>query len=138
VVVEQYREREIASGRRVRRSGSSSEGFYRVKPDVAHIRIFGCPMKVKLLARHLKELDDRVAMGYLLGMKYEGAYKVRVPIIGIRETRDNIPAPTMHDKVRAASMAGFKVPAGGKWPVPYSPALNGVAERIISVMMNAV
>jgi hypothetical protein len=74
-------------------------------------------MTVKSLARHLKELDDRMAMGYFLGLKYEGAYKVRVPRIGIRETRDNIPAPAMHDKVCAASMTASKVPAGGIVPI---------------------
>ena len=67
-------------------------------------------MKVTLPAEHWKKLDDRAAMGYLLGFKYEGAYKVSIPKIGIWETRDitfyedGLPAPTMHDKVRAASM----------------------------------
>jgi hypothetical protein len=86
------------------------EEYHRVKPDVAHIQNFGCPVKVTLPAEHLKMLDDRAAMGYLLGFKYEGAYRVWIPKIGIRETRDNtfyedgLLAPTMHDEVRAASM----------------------------------
>jgi hypothetical protein len=48
---------------------------------------FGCPVKVTLPAEHLKELCDRVAMGYFLGFKYEGAYKVWISRIGIQEGR---------------------------------------------------
>jgi hypothetical protein len=49
-----------------------------------------------------RALDDRVAMGNLLGFKYEGVYKVWVPKIGIKDNtfyEDGPPAPAMHDKV---------------------------------------
>jgi hypothetical protein len=48
-----------------------------------------------------------VVMGYL-GFKYEGAYKVWIPKIGIREIKDitfyedGLPVLTMHDGVRAS------------------------------------
>jgi hypothetical protein len=45
-------------------------------------------------------------MGYLLGFKYEGAYRVWIRKIGIRETRDitfdedALLAPMTHNEVR--------------------------------------
>jgi len=64
------------------------ELFYRMKPDVGHARTFGCVVEVVLPSQTLGKLDDRAAMGYLLGYKYDGGYRVWVPKKGVRETRD--------------------------------------------------
>jgi len=64
------------------------ERFYKMKPDVEHIRTFGCVVKVVLPSQTLGKLDDRAVMGYLLGYKYEGGYRVWIPKLGVRETRD--------------------------------------------------
>jgi len=64
------------------------ELFYGMKPDVSHIRAFGCVTKVVLPGELLGKLDDWAAMGYLLRYKYDGAYRVWVPKLGIRESRD--------------------------------------------------
>jgi hypothetical protein len=61
------------------------ECFYRMKPDVGHIRTFGCAVRVTLPSETLEKLDDRGAMDY---PKYEGGYRVWIPRIGVRETRD--------------------------------------------------
>jgi transposase InsO family protein len=55
------------------------ELFYGMKPDVGHIRAFGCVAKVVLPSELLGKLDDRAVMCYLLGYKYDGAYCVWVP-----------------------------------------------------------
>jgi len=34
------------------------------------------------------KLDDRAAVRYLLGYKYEGGDRVRIPKLGVQETRD--------------------------------------------------
>jgi len=34
------------------------------------------------------KLDDRAAVRYLLGYKYEGGDQVRIPKLGVQETRD--------------------------------------------------
>jgi len=64
------------------------ELFYGMKPDISHIRAFGCVTKVVLPGELLGKLDDWAAMGYLLRYKYDGAYRVWVPKLGIRESRD--------------------------------------------------
>jgi hypothetical protein len=56
-----------------------------MKPHVGHIRTFGCIVKVTLL---LGKLEDRAVMGYLLGYKYDGGYRVWIPKMGVRESRD--------------------------------------------------
>ena len=52
------------------------EPFYGIKPGVGHVRTFGCT-KVVLPNQTLGKLDDRAAMGYLLG--YDGGYQVWIP-----------------------------------------------------------
>jgi len=64
------------------------ERFYGMKPDVGHIRTFGCTVRVTLPSEKLGKLEDRGAMGYLMGYKYEGGYRVWIPRIGVREVRD--------------------------------------------------
>ena len=64
------------------------EVFYGMKPNVDHIRRFGCITKVTLPAEKLKKLDNRAVMGYLLGYKYEGGYRVWIPNQGVKEVRD--------------------------------------------------
>ena len=64
------------------------ELFYNMVPDVSHIRTFGCVVRVTLPAETLGKLDARGAMGYLLGYKYDGAYRVWIPKKGVRESRD--------------------------------------------------
>ena len=64
------------------------ELFYGMKPNVSHIRPFGCITKVTLPSEKLKKLDNRAVMGYLLGYKYEGAYRVWIPNQGVKEARD--------------------------------------------------
>ena len=64
------------------------ELFYKMVPDVSHIRAFGCVVRVVLPRETLGKLDDRAAMGYLLGYKYDGAYRVWIPKKGVRESRD--------------------------------------------------
>jgi hypothetical protein len=62
--------------------------FYNMKPDISHIHTFGCVTKVVLPSELLGKLDDCAAMGYLLGYKYDGAYHVWIPKLGIRESRN--------------------------------------------------
>jgi hypothetical protein len=57
------------------------EHFYGVKPDVGHIRTFGCVARVTLPREKLEKLEDRGAMG-------EGGYRVWIPRIGVKEMRD--------------------------------------------------
>ena len=64
------------------------ERFYGMKPDVGHIRTFGCVVKVTLPLEKLGKLEDRAMMGYMLGYKYEGAYRVWVPKMGVQESRN--------------------------------------------------
>ena len=64
------------------------ERFYGMKPDVGHIRTFGCIVRVTLPSEKLGKLDNRGAMGYLMGYKYEGAYRVWIPRSGVKEVRD--------------------------------------------------
>lgn len=52
------------------------EFFYNMIPDVGHIRTFGCVVRVVLPSETLGKLDERAAMGYLLGYKYDGEYRV--------------------------------------------------------------
>jgi len=64
------------------------ELFYKMKLDVEHICAFGCVVKVVLPSQTLGKLDDQVMMGYLLGYKYKGSYRVWIPKLGVQETRD--------------------------------------------------
>jgi len=64
------------------------ELFYKMKPDVEHIRAFRCIVKVVLPSQMLGKLDDQVVVGYLLGYKSEGSYWVWIPKLGVQETRD--------------------------------------------------
>jgi len=64
------------------------ELFYKMKLDVEHIRAFRCVVKVVLPSQTLGKLDDQAVMGYLLGYKYEGSYRVWIPKLGVQETRD--------------------------------------------------
>jgi len=64
------------------------ELFYRMKPDVGHARTFGCVVEVILPSQTLGKLEDRAAVGYLLGYKYDGGSRVWVPKMGVRKTRD--------------------------------------------------
>jgi len=64
------------------------ELFYKMKPDVEHIRAFRCVVKVVLPSQTLGKLDDQAMMGYLLGYKYKGSYWVWIPKLGVQETRD--------------------------------------------------
>jgi len=64
------------------------EVFYNIKPNISHIRPFGCKTKITLPSEKLKKLDDRAVMGYLLGYKYEGGYRVWIPNQGVKEARD--------------------------------------------------
>ena len=64
------------------------ELFYKMKPDVEHIRTFRCVVKVILPSQMLGKLDDWAVMGYLLGCKYKGSYWVWIPKLGVQETRD--------------------------------------------------
>jgi len=50
--------------------------FCGIKPDGGHIRTFACVVRVTLPKETLGKLDDRGTMGYLLGYKYEGGYRV--------------------------------------------------------------
>ena len=52
------------------------------------IRTFGCIVRVTLPSEKLGKLEDRGAMGYLMGYKYEGGYRVWIPRIGVKEVRD--------------------------------------------------
>jgi hypothetical protein len=69
----------------------SSSTVY-IKPDIAHIRTFGCVVKVAQPSETLGKLDDRAVMGCPLGYKYDGAYRVWIPWIGVRESRDGVHA----------------------------------------------
>ena len=64
------------------------ELFYGMKLDVGHIRTFRCVMHVMLPKEMLGKLEDCRAMGYLMGYKYDGGYRVWIPRIGVREVRD--------------------------------------------------
>ena len=64
------------------------ECFYGMKPDVRHIRTFGYIVHVTLPSEKLRKLEDHRAMGYLMGYKYEGAYHVWIPHIGVKEVQD--------------------------------------------------
>ena len=64
------------------------ECFSRMKPDVGHIRTFGCMVRATLPKETLGKLDDHGVTGYLLGYKYEGGYRIWIPRIGVRECRD--------------------------------------------------
>ena len=61
------------------------ERFYGMKPDVGHIRTI---VRVTLPSEKLGKLEDRGAMGYLMGYKYEGVYRVWILRIGVKEVRD--------------------------------------------------
>ena len=50
-----------------------------MKPDVGHIRTFGCVVRVTLPKEMLGKLEDCRAMGYLMGYKYDGGYRVWNP-----------------------------------------------------------
>ena len=56
--------------------------------DEAGRGTFGCIVRVTLPSEKLGKLEDRGAMGYLMGYKYEGAYCVWIPRIGVKEVRD--------------------------------------------------
>ena len=64
------------------------ECFYRMKPDVGHIRTFRCIMHVTLFKEMLGKLEDHGATGYQMGHKYDGGYHVWIPCIGVKEVRD--------------------------------------------------
>jgi hypothetical protein len=64
------------------------ERFYKAKPDVADVRTFECIVCVSLPSEKLGKLEDRGAMGYLMGYKYEGSYRMWIPRIGVKEVRD--------------------------------------------------
>ena len=93
------------------------ERFYGAKPDVSHIRTFGCMVRVTLPRETLGKLEDRGVMGYLLGYKYEGGYRVWIPRIGVREVRDVVfyegTAPTLPDLGSTTEVPG---------PGPVTPA----------------
>ena len=78
----------IRTPTRANRGVMPYERFYGVKPDVGHIRTFGCIVRVTLPSEKLGKLEDRRAMGYLMGYKYEGGYRVWIPHIGMKEVRD--------------------------------------------------
>ena len=61
------------------------ERFYGMKPHVGHIRTI---VRVTLPSEKLGKLEDRGAMGYPMGYKYEGAYRVWIPRISLKEVRD--------------------------------------------------
>ena len=64
------------------------ERFYGMKLDVSHICTFRCTVRIALPCKKLGKLDDCGEMGYLLGYKYEGGYRVWMPRISVREVRD--------------------------------------------------
>jgi hypothetical protein len=83
-------------------------------------------------SRHLKKLDDRAAIGYLLGFKYGGAYRV-----WIRETRDitfdedGLPAPMMHDEVAWEVQGGdCLVPANTSNLTPATTTAEGGVSEV--------
>ena len=68
------------------------EAWTRIKPNVDHLRVFGCLAHVKAVVCDLKKLEDRskpmVFIGYEKGSK---AYRVYDPFTGnIHRTRDVI------------------------------------------------
>jgi hypothetical protein len=56
-----------------------------MKPDVGHIRTFGCVVRVTPPRETLGKLKDRGAM---VEHTYEGGYRVWIPRIGVRKSRD--------------------------------------------------
>ena len=99
--------------------------FYDVVPDVSHICVFGCVVCVTLPKESLGKLDQRAAMGYLLGYKYEGAYRVWIPKVGVRECRDVVfyegEAPVMPDD----NVVTVQVPNVAPPPPPIRPTYLG-------------
>ena len=71
------------------------EHFYGMKPDVGHIRTFGCIVCVTLPSE-------------LMGYKYEGAYRVWIPRIGVKEVEQRPCCPTMGQSPRF-NLAGSKM-----------------------------
>jgi hypothetical protein len=57
-------------------------------PDVSHVRTFGCVVRATRPAEIREKLDERATMGYLLGYKYDGEYRIWIPKWGARKTRD--------------------------------------------------
>ena len=63
------------------------ELYYNMKPSASHIRPFGC-VKVTLPTEKLKKFNHRAVMRYLIGYNYEGACRLWIPKMGIKEARD--------------------------------------------------
>src|SRR5258706_5719515 len=102
------------------------ERFYGVKPDVSHIRTFGCAVRVTLPREKLGKLENRGEMGYLLGYKYEGGYRVWMPRIGVREVRDVVfyegTAPALPDHGSTTEVAAPGPVPTALTPTPAPPA----------------
>jgi hypothetical protein len=65
----------------------NDERLYGMKPDVGHIRTFGCVVRDTPPSETLGKLEDRGAM---VEHAYEGGYRVWIPRIGVRGSRDII------------------------------------------------
>jgi len=100
------------------------ELFYKMKPDVEHIRAFGCVVKVVLPSQTLGKLDDQAMMGYLLGYKYKGGYRVWIPKLGVQETRDVVfyegEAPMM--PVDSGTIGPGRSPSDERMPTNFGAA----------------
>ena len=76
---------------------------YGARPDLAHLRAFGAPCAVVEPLEKLKKLDDRAAMCFFVGYKYDGGYRVWDPkkrvVFESRDVvffEDGLPPPTLN------------------------------------------
>jgi hypothetical protein len=115
------------------------ELFHKIKPDVSHIRPFGCITKVALPTEKLGKLDHRAVMGYLIGYKYEsGGYRVWIPKKGVREARDVVfyndeDAPVLPEDGAAVEMRHAQpanLPPTTTWPTVAGPSTHTTAAQV--------
>ena len=73
-----------------------------MKLDMEHIRTFRCIVRVTLPSEELGKMEDRGAMRYLRGYKYEVNYRIWIPRIGVKEVEDitffEVRAPALPDR----------------------------------------
>lgn len=55
------------------------EMIYGSKPDISHIRVFGCTAYVKIPAAQRKKLDPKSVKGVFVGIFDDAAYRIMIP-----------------------------------------------------------
>lgn len=79
--------------------------IYGTKPDVSHLRVFGCTAYVRVPPEFRKKLDPKSRKGVFVGIYNDAAYKIMLPSREIikskdvifNEVRDSQPLPPTND-----------------------------------------